>query len=114
MLTPAVVGERHYEIARSVRRTLAEYEDLRDIIAMLGMEELSAADRATVARARRLERFLTQPFFTTESFTGTDGKRVTIADTLDGCETILKQTLFDDNEMDYYMIGSLRDLEATS
>jgi len=112
MLTPAVVGQRHYDIARAVRRTLAEYEDLRDIIAMLGMEELSTADRATVARARRLERFLTQPFFTTGAFTGTDGKRVAIADTLNGCETILSQTQFDDNEMDYYMIGSLQDLET--
>tara|TARA_R110000824_G_scaffold6496_1_gene29941 strand:- start:5211 stop:6644 length:1434 start_codon:yes stop_codon:yes gene_type:complete len=114
MLTPAVVGQRHYDIARAVRRTLAEYEDLRDIIAMLGMEELSAADRATVARARRLERFLTQPFFTTGSFTGTGGKRVPIKDTLDGCETILNQTEFNDNETDYYMIGSLKDLETRS
>ncbi len=114
MLTPAVVGQRHYDVARGVRRTLAEYEELRDIIAMLGMEELSAADRAIVARARRLERFLTQPFFTTGSFTGAGGKRVAIADTLDGCETILGQTQFDDNETDYYMIGSLRDLEASS
>jgi F-type H+-transporting ATPase subunit beta len=113
MLTPSVVGQRHYDIARAVRRTLAEYEDLRDIIAMLGMEELSAADRATVARARRLERFLTQPFFTTGSFTGTGGKRVPIADNLDGCETILNQTKFDDNETDYYMIGSLKDMEKT-
>lgn len=114
MLTPAVVGQRHYDIARAVRRTLAEYEDLRDIIAMLGMEELSAADRATVARARRIERFLTQPFFTTGAFTGTAGKRVTIGDTLDGCETILGRTVFDDNETDYYMIGALNDLETRS
>ncbi len=114
MLTPAVVGQRHYDIARAVRRTLAEYEDLRDIIAMLGMEELSAADRATVARARRLERFLTQPFFTTGAFTGIGGKQVTIADTLDGAETILSQTQFDDNETDYYMIGSLKDMEPSS
>jgi len=114
MLTPTVVGQRHYDVARAVRRTLAEYEDLRDIIAMLGMEELSAADRATVARARRLERFLTQPFFTTGSFTGTGGKRVLIKDTLDGCETILNQTEFHDNETDYYMIGSLKDLGAGS
>lgn len=112
MLTPAVVGQRHYDIARAVRRTLAEYEDLRDIIAMLGMEELSSADRATVARARRLERFLTQPFFTTGSFTGTGGKSVPIADTLNDCETILNQTEFTDNETDYYMIGSLRDMET--
>lgn len=110
MLTPAVVGQRHYDIARAVRRTLAEYEDLRDIIAMLGMEELSAADRATVARARRLERFLTQPFFTTGSFTGADGRRVSVTDTLNGCETILTRTQFEDNEQDYYMIGSLSEL----
>src|SRR5690554_5636928 len=111
MLTPAIVGQRHYDIARAVRRTLAEYEDLRDIIAMLGMEELSAADRATVAQARRLERFLTQPFFTVGALTGDSGRRVSIKDTLDGCETILNQTEFHDNETDYYMIGSLQDLE---
>lgn len=110
MLTPSVVGQRHYDIARGVRRTLAEYEELRDIIAMLGLEELSSADRATVARARRLERFLTQPFFTTESFAGTPGKLVPIADTLDGCETILSQTEFGQPESAYYMIGALSDL----
>ncbi|MFY9179621.1 MAG: F0F1 ATP synthase subunit beta [Venatoribacter sp.] len=107
MLTPAVVGQRHYDIAREVRRTLAAYEDLRDIIAMLGLEELSSHDRAIVARARRLERFLTQPFYTTEIFSGTKGQRVALKDTLDGCEWILSQTEFNDNEMDYYMIGAL-------
>ena len=111
MLTPGVVGQRHYDIARAVRRTLADYEELRDIIAMLGLEELSSADRATVARARRLERFLTQPFFTTGSFSGVEGKRVAIADTLDGCEAILGQTHFDLPESAYYMIGGLDDLE---
>jgi F-type H+-transporting ATPase subunit beta len=114
MLTPSVVGQRHYDIAREVRRTLAEYEELRDIIAMLGLEELSSADRATVARARRLERFLTQPFFTTESFSGMSGKLVSIDETLDGCETILSQTEFDHPESAYYMIGSLQDLEASA
>jgi len=114
MLTPAVVGQRHYDIARAVRRTLAEYEELRDIIAMLGMEELSTADRATVARARRLERFLTQPFFTTASFSGKDGKLVSVTDTLDGCETILNQTEFNLPESAYYMIGGLQDLETVS
>tara|TARA_R110002020_G_scaffold192228_1_gene392254 strand:- start:5886 stop:7280 length:1395 start_codon:yes stop_codon:yes gene_type:complete len=114
MLTPSVVGQRHYDIARAVRRTLAEYEELRDIIAMLGLEELSAADRATVARARRLERFLTQPFFTTGSFSGMEGKMVPIADTLAGCETVLGQTQFDLPESAYYMIGGLDDLEAKS
>jgi len=114
MLTPSVVGQRHYDIARAVRRTLAEYEELRDIIAMLGIEELSTADRATVARARRLERFLTQPFFTTGSFTGTEGRRVTTAETLEGCETILNQTRFERDESEYYMIGALSDLEAVA
>ena len=114
MLTPAVVGQRHYDIARAVRRTLAEYEELRDIIAMLGLEELSSADRATVARARRLERFLTQPFFTTEAFSGAKGRLVPVSDTLDGCETILCQTKFDLPESAYYMIGSLADLEGAT
>ena len=114
MLTPAVVGQRHYDIARAVRRTLAEYEELRDIIAMLGLEELSMADRAVVARARRLERFLTQPFFSAESFSGDAGQRVSVADTLAGCEHILQQTEFDDNEMDYYMIGALPHAQATA
>lgn len=112
MLTPSVVGQRHYDIARAVRRTLAEYEELRDIIAMLGIEELSAADRSTVARARRLERFLTQPFFTTAAFTGTEGKRVTIEETLSGCETLLEQTDFEQNESEYYMIGALPEVVA--
>lgn len=110
MLTPSVVGQRHYDIARAVRRTLAEYEELRDIIAMLGLAELSSADRATVSRARRLERFLTQPFFTTEGFSGTKGKLVPVEATLEGCETILGQTEFDHPENAYYMIGGLDDL----
>lgn len=114
MLTPSVVGQRHYDIARAVRRTLAEYEELRDIIAMLGLEELSSADRATVSRARRLERFLTQPFVTTETFSGTKGKMVPVAQTLNGCEAILNQTAFDLPENAYYMIGSLQDLETAS
>jgi F-type H+/Na+-transporting ATPase subunit beta len=114
MLTPSVVGQRHYDIAREVRRTLAEYEELRDIIAMLGLEELSSADRATVGRARRLERFLTQPFFTTGSFRGVEGKLVPIEDTLTGCETILSQTEFEFPESAYYMIGGLDDLGAAS
>ncbi|MDY7218623.1 F0F1 ATP synthase subunit beta [Denitrificimonas sp. JX-1] len=112
MLTPAVVGQRHYDIARAVRRTLAEYEELRDIIAMLGLEELSSADRAVVARARRLERFLTQPFFSAESFSGEAGQRVSIEDTLTGCERILQQTEFEDDEMDYYMIGALPEFKV--
>ncbi len=114
MLTPAVVGQRHYDIARAVRRTLAEYEELRDIIAMLGIEELSAHDRAIVARARRLERFLTQPFFTVTASAGTRGRLVPIAETLDGCDAILTQTTFDLPESAYYMIGGLSDLKEAA
>ncbi|MCD1633649.1 F0F1 ATP synthase subunit beta [Martelella mediterranea] len=110
MLTPNVVGQRHYDTARAVRRTLAEYEDLRDIIAMLGIEELSTHDRAVVARARRLERFLTQPFFTVGASAGTTGRLVSIDETLDGCEAILSETSFDQPESAYYMIGSLKEL----
>jgi F-type H+-transporting ATPase subunit beta len=107
MLTPPVVGPRHYRVAGAVRRTLAEYEELKDIIAMLGLEELSDRDRATVARARRLERFLTQPFFTTEQFTGRPGRRVSLQATLDGCEGILDDRLADRPEPAFYMIGAL-------
>ncbi|MFA5522438.1 MAG: F0F1 ATP synthase subunit beta [Castellaniella sp.] len=114
MLTPGVVGQRHYDIARAVRRTLAEYEELRDIIAMLGLEELSAHDRAVVARARRLERFLTQPFHVAEMFSGMAGQRVSIAQTLASCESILERRDFDDEEMDYYMIGALPGLELAA
>ena len=111
MLTPGVVGRRHYRIAADVRQTLAEYEELKDIIAMLGLEELSEKDRKTVRRARRLERFLTQPFFTTEAFTGKTGKLVDLETTLDGCERILTDELADLPERAFYMIGGLDDLD---
>ena len=111
MLTPQVVGARHYRVGQEVRRTLAEYEDLKDLIAMLGMEELSREDRATVRRARQLERFLTQPFHVTEQFTGSEGRMVDREDTLTGCEAILGDELADVAERDLYMIGSLDDLE---
>jgi F-type H+-transporting ATPase subunit beta len=109
MLLPQVVGERHYRIARDVRRTLANYEELKDIIAMLGMEELSREDRRAVNRARRLERFLTQPFFTTDQFTGLSGRMVNIQQTLDGCERILNDEFHDHSERALYMIGSVEE-----
>jgi F-type H+-transporting ATPase subunit beta len=112
MLTPPVVGRRHYRIAGAVRRTLAEYEGLKDIIAMLGLEELSERDRATVARARRLERFLTQPFFTTEQFTGRTGRQVALGATLDGCERILDDELADRPEQAFYMIGGIDEIRG--
>ncbi|MGD8570563.1 MAG: F0F1 ATP synthase subunit beta [Gammaproteobacteria bacterium] len=107
MLTPTIVGKRHYQVAQTVRSTLAEYEDLKDIISMLGIEELSREDRATVSKARRLERFLTQPFFTTGQFTGKAGKLVSLEQTIDGCERILAGEFADVNEKTLYMIGSI-------
>ena len=110
LLMPDVVGERHYQISQDVRRTLAQYEELKDIIAMLGLEELSREDRATVAKARQLERFLTQPFHTTEQFTGHAGRSVELAKTLAGCERILDGSTADRSERDLYMIGSIDEL----
>jgi len=107
MMTPQVVGKRHYNIARSIRETLANYEELKDIIAMLGIEELSQQDQRVVHRARRLERFLTQPFFVTEQFTGQEGKTVSLADALEGCERILNDEFADYPEQSLYMIGTV-------
>ncbi len=107
MTTPSIVGERHYSLAQNVRRTLAQYAQLKDIIAMLGLEQLSIEDRNVVARARRLERFLTQPFFTTEQFTGLTGKLVGLDDALDGCERILSDEFKDYPESALYMIGAV-------
>jgi F-type H+-transporting ATPase subunit beta len=111
MLSPRVAGERHYRVARSVRETLAQYEDLKDIIAMLGMEELSRDDQQTVHRARRLERFLTQPFAVTEAFTGREGRPVPIEATLEGCEQILDDAYRDVPERALYMIGRIREAD---
>jgi F-type H+-transporting ATPase subunit beta len=109
MLTPNIVGERHYALAQSVRRTLAQYADLKDIIAMLGLEQLSQQDRQVVFRARRLERFLTQPFFTTGQFSGMQGKTVSLEDSLSGCERILNDEFKDYPESALYMIGSINE-----
>jgi F-type H+-transporting ATPase subunit beta len=107
MATPGIVGARHYALAQEIRRTLAQYAELKDIIAMLGLEQLSPQDRNVVARARRLERFLTQPFFTTEQFTGLQGKIVSLEDALDGCERILNDEFKDYPESALYMIGTV-------
>jgi F-type H+-transporting ATPase subunit beta len=107
MLMPNIAGERHYKIAQDIRKTLAVYEDLKDIIAMLGISELSREDQRTVHRARRLERFFTQPFFVTEQFTGTAGKMVSREDTLAGCERILNDEFAEYPERALYMIGSI-------
>ncbi len=107
MATPGIVGERHYALAQEIRSTLAQYAELKDIIAMLGLEQLSPEDRKVVGRARRLERFLTQPFFTTEQFTGIKGKLVSLKDSLDGCERILRDEFKDYPERSLYMIGAI-------
>ena len=107
MATPGIVGERHYLLAQNIRRTLAQYEDLKDIIAMLGLEQLSPEDRNVVNRARRLERFLTQPFVVTEQFSGIKGKLVSLEDSLDGCERILNDEFKDYPESSLYMIGRI-------
>ncbi len=111
MATPRIVGKRHYDLAQEVRRTLAQYAELKDIIAMLGMEQLSVEDHKVVGRARRLERFLTQPFYTTEQFTSMPGKLVSLSDALDGCERILHDEFKDYPENALYMIGSINEAD---
>ena len=109
MLDPRVVGRRHYKTSQAVRATLATYEELKDIIAMLGLEELSREDRRTVHRARRLERFLTQPFFTTEAFTGMAGRTVPLEEALEGCERILDDEFSGVPEKALYMVGGVEE-----
>jgi F-type H+-transporting ATPase subunit beta len=112
MVTPGIVGERHYTLAREIRRTIAQYTELKDIIAMLGLEQLAPEDRKLVARARQLERFFTQPFFTTEQFTGLSGKLVPLRETLDGCERILRDEFRDVPESALYMIGAIDEAQS--
>lgn len=107
LLDPLVVGDDHYRIAERVRETIAHYRELQDIISLLGVEELGRDDRLTVARARRLQRFLTQPFAVTEAFTGTPGRSVPLAETLAGCRAILEGEADDWPESALYMIGDL-------
>jgi F-type H+/Na+-transporting ATPase subunit beta len=107
LITPQIVGARHYRIAQEIRRTLAAYEELKDIITMLGLDELSQDDRRTVYRARRLERFLTQPFFVTEQFTNQPGRLVPLEDALDGCERIMNDEFAKVPEQALYMIGAI-------
>ncbi len=112
MATPGIVGRRHYALAQEIRRTLAQYAQLKDIIAMLGLEQLSTQDRSVADRARRLERFITQPFFTTEQFSGIEGKLVSLDDALDGCERILGDEFRDYPESALYMIGKVDEAKA--
>jgi F-type H+/Na+-transporting ATPase subunit beta len=114
MLTPGIAGERHYRLAQEIRRTFAQYAQLKDIIAMLGLEQLSQEDRNVVGRARRLERFLTQPFFATRQFSGLPGQTVSLKDALDGCERILKDEFKDVPETALYMIGTIDEVKRTA
>jgi len=111
LLDPLVVGEEHYRLAERAREALARFKELQDIIALLGVEELGASDRLTVKRARRLQRFLSQPFVVTEAFTGTPGRSVSRADTLAGCRAILDGKADDWAESSLYMIGNLEEAE---
>ncbi|MFN4130161.1 MAG: F0F1 ATP synthase subunit beta [Paracoccaceae bacterium] len=112
LLDPAVVGDDHYRIASEVRETLARFAELQDIIALLGVEELGSADKRIVTRARRLQRFLSQPFAVTEAFTGTPGQSVARADTLAGCRAILDGEADTWAEASLYMVGALADARA--
>jgi F-type H+-transporting ATPase subunit beta len=107
LLDPTVVGEDHYRTAEQVRETIAHYKELQDIISLLGIEELSAHDRLIVTRARRLQRFLTQPFAVTEAFTGKPGRSVPLADTISGCQAILDGAGDAWPESAFYMIGTI-------
>jgi F-type H+-transporting ATPase subunit beta len=113
ILDPEIVGEEHYTVAREVQRILQRYKDLQDIIAILGMEELSDDDKQTVARARRIQRFLTQPFFVGEVFTGAPGKYVALADTIAGFKEILDGKHDDKPESAFYMKGDITEVKET-
>jgi F-type H+-transporting ATPase subunit beta len=109
LLDPLVVGTEHYATAEEVRRTIARYRELADVIALLGVEELGTADRLVVRRARRLQRFLTQPFKVTKAFTGSAGASVPRLATIAGCRAILDGTCDEWAESSLYMVGSLDD-----
>ena len=107
-----MVGEEHYRIAEEVRETIAHYLELQDIISLLGIDELSAHDRLIVTRARRLQRFLTQPFAVTEAFTGKPGRSVPLAETLKGCRAILDGACDQWAESSVYMVGTIEEARA--
>ena len=107
MLQPGIVSETHYEIAESVKETLQRYKELQDIIAILGIDELSEEDRLTVARARKVERFLSQPFFVAEIFTGSPGKYVSLEETIKGFQMVLTGDLDDLPEQAFYLVGNI-------
>jgi F-type H+-transporting ATPase subunit beta len=114
MLSPAIVGEEHYKVARQVQQTLQRYKDLQDIIAILGLDELSEDDKLTVARARKIERFLSQPFFVAATFTGRQGRYVPLKETIAGFQEILSGALDDLPEQAFYLQGNIDDVKAAA
>ncbi|MFZ1655025.1 MAG: F0F1 ATP synthase subunit beta [Candidatus Moraniibacteriota bacterium] len=114
ILDPQIVGERHYAVARGVQRVLQRYKDLQDIIAILGMEELTEEDKLMVSRARKVQKYLSQPFFVAEQFTGAPGKYVKLEDTIEGFEQILSGALDHIQEQDFYMKGAISEVLAAT
>jgi F-type H+-transporting ATPase subunit beta len=112
MLQPSIVGQEHYDTARAVQSTLQRYKELQDIIAILGLDELSEEDRLVVDRARKIERFLSQPFFVAEVFTGSSGKYVSLDDTIKGFKKILSGELDSLPEQAFYMVGNIDEVIA--
>jgi F-type H+-transporting ATPase subunit beta len=112
ILDPQVVGEEHYEVARGVQQVLQKYKDLQDIIAILGMDELSEDDKITVARARKLQRFLSQPFHVAEQFTGSAGCYVKLEDTIRGFKEVLEGKHDELPEQAFFMVGTIEDAVA--
>ena len=110
VLSPDVVGEEHYQVARQVQEVLQKYKSLQDIIAILGMDELSEEDKLTVARARKIQKFLSQPFHVAEVFTGTPGVFVKLEDTVKGFKGILEGKYDDIPEQAFYMVGTIEDV----
>lgn len=111
ILDPKIVGQEHYDVARKVQQILQRYKDLQDIIAILGMEELSDEDKVTVSRARKIQKFLSQPFFVAEAFTGTPGKYVKLKDTIKGFKMIIDGELDEVGEQDFYMKGDISEVK---
>jgi F-type H+-transporting ATPase subunit beta len=112
MLDPQIVGDEHYAVARRVQQTLQKYKDLQDIIAILGMDELSEEDRLVVSRARRIQRFLSQPFFVATQFTGLEGRYVPLKETIAGFQEILSGALDDLPEQAFYLVGNVEEAKA--
>ncbi len=110
ILDPNIVGQEHYDVAQEVKRVLQRYKDLQDIIAILGVDELSDEDKLTVARARKIEQFFSQPFFVGETFTGRPGRKVSLKETIRGFKEILDGKHDDVSEVHFYLAGPIEDV----